>query len=80
MTDTDRAVDVRRDGLERRLVLTADRQPNVALISLDQPAVRVHRGRQRNQGEKQKDQGSDGHFGSRSEERNRKRTETEVGF
>lgn len=34
------------DGLVWRLVLAADSQPNIAFISLYQPAVRVHLGRQ----------------------------------
>lgn len=35
----DSVVDVLRDGLVRRLVLTADGQPHVALVPLDEPAV-----------------------------------------
>lgn len=35
----DRVVDVLGDGLVRRLVLTADGQPHVAFVPLDEPAV-----------------------------------------
>lgn len=54
------------DGLVRRLVLTADSQPNVAFVPLDQPAVPSHLSRQvehhqgREQEEKLTDSGCHG--------------------
>lgn len=43
---TDRAVDVLRDGLIWRLVLTADSKPNVTFFPLYQPAIPFHCARQ----------------------------------
>lgn len=43
---TDRTVDVLGNGFVRRLVLTADRQPNVAFVPLDEPAVSADHRRQ----------------------------------
>lgn len=39
----DRVVDVLRDGLEWRLVLTADSQPHIAFVPLNEPTVCLHR-------------------------------------
>lgn len=47
----DCVVDVLRDGLVRRLVLTADGQPHIAFVPLDEPAVSI--GRVRKVGEEQ---------------------------
>lgn len=50
-----------RDGLVRRLVLTADSQPNVAFVPLYQPAVPCHLSRQveQQQGGKQEEKLAD---------------------
>lgn len=42
----DRVVDMLGDGLVRRLVLTADGQPHVAFVPLDEPAVSTDRARE----------------------------------
>lgn len=60
---TDRAVDVLGDGLVRRLVLTADSQPDVAFVPLDQPAVASHRRQvEHHQGGEQEDKLTDSGF------------------